>query len=259
MCAGAAVMMLALFLAGTGCDHSIVYHQTTPREGPRRAVLVLIGLRQSARGWREMRRYYPSLGYDVYIPEYYSRDGLEATRRNLSRFIEEHHLAEYDELYVFDYILGAWVFNQLLAEQDLPNLRAIIIDRSPMQEDASRIVVGHIPHTIHTFYGDTVREFSETPYPPVSGEGRHIGIIVECRATPYARRHRDELTPVEGEGWLPEGLGQPDPDDVMYVHLHHDEMYYSFDQIGEEIRSFFRNGRFTEGARRQACHENPFD
>jgi hypothetical protein len=44
----------------------------------------------------------------------------------------------------------------------------------------------------------------------------------------------------------------------MYVFLHHDEMYYSFDVVGEDILAFYERGRFTDDARRVPCTEDPF-
>ncbi len=205
-----------------------------------------------------MRSWYPTLGYYVFIPDYYSKEGLDETRVNLARFIEENHLAEYDELYIFSYMLGAWTFNIYLQDNPLPNLRRIIYDRSPIQEQVSGIVLENMPNIINTFYGVTVSEFHEMPYPPVEHGDRQIGIIIECRATPYAARHRDQLEPVTDEDWLPAAMNQ-EHDDAIYVFQHHDEMYYSFDGVGEDIISFFDTGRFSADARREPCERDPFE
>lgn len=260
----ALVAVVGANVLSLGCNHTFIFRQERPTVAasePTRALLILPGLRQSARGRRNMRRFYPETDFDVFIPDYYSKEGLEPSRENLARFIEENRLAEYDELYVFTYLLGAWVFNTYLegqAENPLPNIRRIIYDRSPIQEQVAGLVMINMPWIITTFYGSTVQEFHDTPYSSIEHGEREIGIIIECRATPYARRHRDQLDPVVGDEWLPEAMNQPH-DDAIYVYRHHDEMYYSFDHVGDDILSFFRSGHFTEDARRVPCQRTPFD
>lgn len=250
------VVAVLLFCA---CNHTFVRVRARPDQS-RSAVLVLGGLRNSAEGRRATQAWYSQQRYDVFIPDYYSRDGLQATSNRLGQYIEESGLRDYDEVYVFSYLLGAWSFNSYMSERgerQLPNLKRVIYDRSAYQEQVSHIVLENIPNIIYTFLGVTLRHFADTPYPPLERRDREIGLIIECRATPYARRHRDQLEPVGPEDHLPAAFRQEN-DDVMYVYRHHDEMYSSYDAIGPEILTFFEEGRFTDEARRRPCDEDPF-
>lgn len=251
---------LAVFVLFCGaCNHTFVRVRAEP-ERSRSAVLVLTGLRNSGEGRRATRSWYSQQRYDVFIPDYFSRDGLQATSNQLGQYIEESGLRNYEEVNVFTYLLGAWAFNIYMDQRGdtaLPNLRRIIYDRSAYQEQVSHVVLENMPNIIFNFLGVTVRQFADTPYPPLDRQDREVGLIIECRATPYASAHRDQLEPVGLEDHFPWAFGQ-DHDDAMYVYRHHDEMYNSFDAIGPEILNFFESGRFTDEARRRPCDEDPF-
>ena len=137
-------------------------------------------------------------------------------------------------------------------------MKRIIYDRSPYQEQVSHIVLDNLHNVIFSFYGKTVRDFRDTPYPPIEHGDRRIGLMIECRASPYARRNKRQLTPVGRQHLAPAAFNQPH-DDHMYVHRHHDEMYYSFDAIGPEILAFFETGRFSKAAPRTPCERDPFE
>ena len=70
-------------------------------------------------------------------------------------------------------------------------------------------------------------------------------------------RHRDELEPLTEADWRPSAFRQ-EHDDLIFVFLHHDEMYYSFDTVGDDINAFFSTGRFTKAAQRSPCTQDPF-
>ncbi len=46
--------------------------------------------------------------------------------------------------------------------------------------------------------------------------------------------------------------------DIIYVFAHHDEMYFRYDVVGDEINSFFKTARFTADAQRGRCSRYPF-
>ncbi len=252
-----AVPILVILLLWTeGCAHRLSFLSIEePRA--RAAVLVLPGLRNGRKGMRHMRRWYPQQGFDVHIPSYYSKDGMDQSVENLSRYIEQQRLDEYEEIHAMVYLMGGRVLNLYLQEHDLPNLTHIVYDRSPLQEQGPRMVVKNMPSIANTLYGETISEFAERDYTPLPRGDRHIGIIVECKSTSYIRRHRDELRPGTMENVTPESFDQ-EHDDIIYVFLNHDEMYYSFDLIGPELLSFFQRGRFTDDAQREPCSRDPF-
>jgi hypothetical protein len=250
-------LLLLLCCALLSCSYRYSFTQV---QQPQRdeAVLVLTGLRNSAKGMRHMRRWYPGLGRDVFIPPFYSKDGLADSAAKLNKFIEDNNLRRYERLQAVAYLLGGRVLNMYLSQVELPNLTHIIYDRSPYQEQAPRIVQENMPRLARALFGVTFAEFAGAPYLPLPKGGRKIGIMVECRATPYVRRHRDQLTPVSADDFLPAAFNQ-EHDDIFYVYRHHDEMYYSFEAIGPEIGMFFDQGRFTSTAQRRPCRRNPFE
>jgi len=248
------IAMLAAVLGG--CTPDLVHRKTGPAR-PRVAVLVLPGEFYSPGGYRAMRDWFPAHDFDVFIPDYESRDGLEACVANLAAFVEEHDLDEYDELYVMAYILGGWTLNLYLRDHALPNLRRVIYVRSPTEERMARVVLDRIPTLVRITSGVTPQEMRDTPYPPLEKGDRQVGLIIESRAIPYLRRHKQEVLEIGELDFAPDSLGQ-EHDDHMYVWLHHEEMYDSFDLLGPELLHFFAHGRFSEDARRVPFARDPF-
>lgn len=240
------------------CSSSLVHVQpATPRKD-KKALLVLPGLRNSPRGQIAAKKWYPGRGYDVFIPNYVSREGFDGSVANLEALIDEHQLEEYGEVCAFVYLMGGWTLNKYLETHEFRNLKSIVYDRSPYQEQAPRIFLENIPGIVHLIFGTAVDQMRDTPYPALPKGDRRIGLVIENRATPYIRRHRDQLEPITDEDWLPRAFGQ-EHDDRMHVFLHHDEIYYKLDEFGDELISFFETGRFSAGAVREPIGRNPFE
>ena len=250
-------MLTSLGLVASSCSRVFVHIEPKEPIIEKRAILVLPGLNMLSKGYRAAKDWYPRQAYDVFIPEYLSKDGLDGSVNNLEKFIDDNGLKAYKEVYAFTYLMGAWTLNRYLEVHEFPNLKKIVYVRSPYQEQAPRIVLENIPLIIHMLFGRAVDDLRDTPYPPIEKGRREIGIIVENRAAPYIRRHRDQLTPLSEKDWTPEAFNQPH-DDLMYVFLHHNEMYHRFDVIGEELLSFFETGRFTSKAARSPIDRDPF-
>jgi hypothetical protein len=250
-------LVLLASLATVQCARVLVNVHTEKPIGEKTAVLVLPGLRNSAKGFSAAKKWYRKQGYDVFMPEYVSKKGFKGNVANVKAFVEKHRLDEYREVHAFVYLMGGWTLNKYLLENDMPNLTRVVYDRSPYQEQAPRIVLETIPGIIHSMFGVAVDEIRDTPYPTIPKGDRQIGIIVESRATPFIRWKRKKLEPVEEKDWLPEAFNQ-EHDDLIYVFLHHNELYYSFDEIGDDLNSFFKTGRFTEDAKRKPLDKDPF-
>jgi len=204
-----------------------------------------------------MRDWFTGRGFDVYIPDFASRDGLEGCVANLTAFVEEHSLDEYEELHVLTYVLGGWTFNLYLAEHALDNITHIVYVRGPIEERMAQIVMDNMPAMAALSRGDTPADMRDTPYPPIEKGDRRIGLLIESRAIPYMRRHKDEVLALGELQWAPESLNQ-EHDDFVYLWLDHHEMYLSFDQIGPELLHFFREGSFSAEARRTPFEGDPF-
>ncbi len=245
-------------LTSSGCSRTLVLIQPETHIQNKKAILVLPGLRNSGKGHRASKEWYGNQGYDTFIPEYVSKEGFDGSVANLHAFIEKHRIDEYEEVYAFVYLMGGWTLNKYLTTHEFPNLKKIVYDRSPLQEQAPRIVMETMPRIIHAVFGVAVEQLRDTPYPTLDKGDRQVGIIVETKATPFVKKHRDELEPISDDAWLPEAFNQ-EHDDLMYVFLDHDEMYYSFDTIGADLLSFFETGAFTTNATKKSDGRDPFE
>ncbi|MBW2533497.1 MAG: hypothetical protein JRI55_18550 [Deltaproteobacteria bacterium] len=77
-----------------GCDHTLIRLRHEGRRS-RTAVLIVPGAFYDAGGRRAMEDWLSGRDFDVYVPDFESRDGLEACVANLASFIDEHDLAGY--------------------------------------------------------------------------------------------------------------------------------------------------------------------
>jgi hypothetical protein len=254
----ALALPLVLLLAGStcGCSHALVHLK---QEGQRTAtaVLILPGALYDAESYRAIRDWFTQQDFDVYVPDYESRDGLAGCVANLAAFVEEHSLGDYEELHVLTYVLGGWTLNLFLGEHNLDNITHIVYVRGPIEERMARVVADNMPRMAALARGSTPQDMNETPYPPIEKGDRRIGLLIESRAVPYMRRHKEEVLALGELEWAPESFGQ-DHDDYMYLWLDHYGMYRNFDQIGPELLHFYRHGRFSAEARRVPFEGDPF-
>lgn len=254
-----------LLAACAGCGGSYIRVQGAadataigPQErAERTAVIVLSGVRVTAKGRRAIQEWLDGLPYDAYFPEFDTEGGLVGCVEQLDDFIERNHLREYGSLYAFTYIMGGWTLNLYLQDHEIDNLKRIVYDRSPIQEQGPRITMENVPWLMSWLYGPVVGDIADTPYPSIDKQGRQIGLLIESRAMFYMRWHKDQVLENGPLDFAPASFGQAH-DDFAYVYLHHDEMYYSFDRVGPELEHFFAEGRFSEEARREPFDKDPF-
>jgi hypothetical protein len=253
--------ILILLLFSTACSDAIVYihdgEGETIDRSERTALLILPGLRIRNKGKRAIEEWVETVPYDVYVPDYFLKESLDATIEQLHHELESYQLDTYREVYAWVYILGGWTLNLYLQKYPLDNLTKIIYDRSPLQEQAARIVIERIPSLINMVMGQTLKDFRDTPYPSLDAADRKIGLVIETRASPYVRWHTEEVIPVEEENWKPNAFNQ-DHIDYCYVYLHHLEMYYSFHQIGDILLHFFETNQFPNDVQRTYNGKDPF-
>ena len=130
------VVLVAFPLEG-GAKHWIHVDSNAPKS-EKTALLIMNGFGGSRSGCKAQMAFWQDAGMDVYIPDVLLRESLEASSEALADFVEEYDLAEYGEVRAICYIAGAYLLHTQLEATPMPNLTAIIYDRSPTQERAPK-------------------------------------------------------------------------------------------------------------------------
>ena len=222
----------------------------TPRLSPARqhrdALLILPGLgygRDEGKAFRGIAAAAAADGIDVYVPGYLTRDGLDASREKLRRYIATQRLDRYERLHVFAFIAGAWAVNPLLERDSLPNLTTVVYDRSPLQERAPAIAARRLPVLAWLRYGSTIFDLARVPYPPLAQPRVRVALLVETRPTSFIRRHEKDAA-LGTVAFDCDALRQR-YDACAYVPMSHDEIYTRFAEVWPEVRSFIATGRLS--------------
>lgn len=236
----------------------IIIHNTEISRSEKEALIILPGLRDVKKGRKYQNKYFNNVGYDLYIPYYIDKDSFDGTVKKFTQFYEDQKLGEYKKVHVFAYVLGSWVINIFINEHGLGNISTIVYDRSPLQERAPKVIVEKIPCIGKLLAGQVLKDFSLLSYPSIPKKGLKIGILVESKATPLIRHFRKTTINMGPIDWNNLNFNQ-DYDDLIFTRLNHDEMYYSFDEIGSDILHFIKNGVFTKEARREWFDWDPFE
>lgn len=221
------------------------------------AILILPGFGSRIQGTKEIANYFFNKGMDVFIPDYIARKSIKNCVNNMDEFITKYKLMGYKKVHVFSYIVGSWTLNEWIKQHPKNNIASIVFDRSPLQERAPYALVKDIPFIIRMVAGKIMKEFSLTPYPPIPKGEMNIGIIIESKATKLLKKHKKSALIPGPILWDVASLHQENSD-FFYTWLDHDLMYTRFDIIGEEILYFFKNGQFTDQAKRDTYTEDPF-
>lgn len=235
----------------------VVKNAEIPRS-EKEALLILPGLGDKKKRRKRQYEYFGKTEYDLFIPSYIDRKSYTGTVEKFTRFFEEKKLGEYKKVHVFSYVLGSWVINTFINKNGQQNISTIVYDRSPLQERAPQVAVDRIPCITKLVAGNIIKEFAKVKYPPIPKGDIKIGIIVECKATKLIRMFRKTAMSYGPINWKNLDFKQGH-DDMIYTHLDHDEMYFSFDEIGGDITHFVKHGIFTKEARREAFDWDPFE
>lgn len=223
------------------------------------AVLVLPGFGYGRAGQRALRALAPSMaaeGFELFVPTYVARGGLDDSRERLRRFLRAHSLERYRRVHIFAFLAGGWTMNPLLETGALPNLATIVYDRSPLQERAPRIA----DETLHLLtwirYGSPVFDLARTPYPPLTRMTPRVALLVETRPTAFLRRHADVARGYGPLRFECDSFSQR-YDDCAYLPLTHDDLYRRFAEVWPEVKSFIQSGQFTAAATRTPPSGDP--
>ena len=195
---------------------------------------------------------------DVYIPNYKRRSSLDESLYKFSVFFDDYEIEKYDEVYFMCYIIGGYVLNRYIELYGKKNIKKIIYDRSPTQERAARIGVDKLPFFTRLKYGQLVFDFSEVKLKSLENKfDIKVGVIIENQAT-RLMRFFEKSSYKYGEYSFDVQQIEKNYDDYFHTWLDHDLMYRRFDVIGKEILFFFKNGMFTENAKRTKYDFDPF-
>ena len=239
-------------LSLTACANAIVRPAVAPAKPPSDALVVLPGFGYDRDGERAFKSLAPSMaadGFDLYLPTFVSRSGLEKSRQQLQRFFQEHRLDRYQRVHVFAFIAGGWTFNPLGEAGTLPNLSTIVYDRSPYQERAPLVALEKLRFLTWVRYGSVVFDVARTPYAPLTVPDVRVALVVETAPTPFIKRHESTARGYGAYEFGCAAFGQR-YDDCLYVGMNHDELYARFGEVWPEVRSFIRTGQFSATANR---------
>ena len=213
------------------------------------AILILPGFGSKIHGVKHIKNFFSHKGYDLFIPHYIGRDSLQQCVITLNNFLESHHLLKYKKIHVLSYIAGSWVINLWIQQHPTNNIASIIYDRSPLQERAPYVLVKDKPKLIKFLAGNIMKQFSQTPYPTINNDEKKLGIIIENKSTKLIRKHKKTTLSLGPINFNKDSLHQS-CDDYFYACINHDEMYYKFETIGDEIVLFFKSGSFSANAQK---------
>ena len=251
-------LFVVLLISGNAFGkHIVIIKNPEQPKSEKEALLVLNGLGESGKGLRHQKKFFGQYNYDLYIPDYIKKKSFNLSKEIAVQFFEDQKLTEYKAVHIVSFILGGFSMNPYINEKGEMNIKTIVYDRSPIQERAPVVVHDKIPFLGRLVAGKLLREFAATPYPPIENGDINIGIIVETKATSLMRKFEKATYEIGPLDWENPDLNQ-EYDDLIYTHLDHDEMYVSFDEIGDEIMYFIENGKFPENARREHYNWDPF-
>ena len=246
------------FSFGVKSKDVIVLESNDKTINKRKAILILPGIGINKKGIKSQVTFFKNKGYDLFIPNYMDKDSYSNTLDYLSNFYYDQKLDQYQEVNVFAYILGSWAINEFIIKHSPTNISSIVYDRSPLQEQAPRLVVEKKPRLVRMVLGNIVEDFSHSTYKPIENTGNiHLGIIVESKATKLVRLYKKTIKSYGEIDWSNLDFNQ-EHDDLIYTRLNHKEMYNTFDEIGDDILCFFINGKFSDTARRTNYEWDPF-
>lgn len=245
------------FTLALSAKERIYIANISKEKSEKEAILILPGFGSRVHGTGNIADFFFFKGYDVFIPDYISRNSISACVSNLDAFMTKHKLSDYKKIHVFAYIVGSWTLNNWILQHPNNNISSIIYDRSPIQERAPAALVKDIPFISWLIAGKIMKEFSQTPYPSIPKNNIHIGIMIESKSTRLIRKHKRSALSSGSVSWDVASL-QQEHDDFFYTWLNHDDVYTRFDVIGAELFYFFEKGRFMEEAQRSPYLEDPF-
>ena len=252
--------ILLLFLLGfndTWSKDIIILDSNQLKIEDREAILVLTGFGSFYHSPKNQKINFKQPGYDLFIPDYIDKKSIALCSEHLGTFITKQQLSKYKKIHVFAYIIGAWALNAYLEHNELSNLASIIYDRSPLQERVPGILVNSNPMLSRLVFGKLIAELANTPYQAYQQQNENIGILMECKATKILWKKKKEYDLMPAPFFSVEKLNQS-YSDYCYFFISHDELYTQLEKVSPSIVTFFKTGKFSADASKEACSIDPF-
>lgn len=226
------------------------------------AILILTGFGSKYHSLQNLKKYFDTTAYDVYVPNYISRKSLEQTVHNLDSYWKKKGLANYEKVHVFAYIIGSWSINAWLQDHWLqttahPNIKSIVYDRSALQERAPYILITKYKIPNYFVFGPIMYDLHQTPYLPMNDSSIQKGLLLECYATGIVRKNQATAAQLGPYCFEPDCFGQQ-YQDAKYVPLNHDQMYTHPEVYGAALLHFFKYGHFGSTLNTYSPVANPF-
>lgn len=252
------IVLLFLLVFNTAWSKDIIILDSNALKiEEREAILVLTGFGSVYHSAKNQKINFKQHGYDLFIPDYIDKKSIALCTEHLGAFIAKYQLSKYKKIHVFAYIVGAWAFNTYLEHKKLPNLSSIIYDRSPLQERVPGILVHSNPILSRLVFGKLIAELAQTPYIAYQQQNENIGILMECKATKILWKKKKEYDQMPAPDFSVEKLNQ-NYSDYCYFFISHDDLYTQLEKVSPCIFTFFKTGKFSAYASKEACSIDPF-
>ena len=161
----------------------------------------MVGFGAKIQGTKKIADFFFNKGYDVFIPDYISRKSISNSVSHLDKFILKHNLKAYKNIHFFSYIIGSWTLNNWINTHPKNNIKTIIYDRSPLQERAPYALIKDYKFIMSIVSGPIMKEFSETPYPPILTDNISIGLMIESKPTKLLIKHKKSALSLGPINW----------------------------------------------------------
>jgi hypothetical protein len=221
------------------------------------AILILTGFGSKYHSLQNLKKYFDTTAYDVYVPNYISRKSLEQTVFNLDSYWKKKGLANYEKVHVFAYIIGSWSINAWLQTAAHPNIKSIVYDRSTLQERAPYILISNYKIPNYFVFGPIMHKLHQTPYLPLNDSSIQKGLLLECYATGIVRKNQATAAQLGPYCFEPDCFGQLFQD-AKFVPLNHDQMYTHPEVYGTALLHFFKYGNFGSTLNAYSPVADPF-
>jgi hypothetical protein len=224
----------------------------------REAIVILTGFGSIYHSARNQVKNFRNKGFDLFIPDYISRNSLAACSERLADFIDKHKLKNYKKVHVFSYIIGGWSLNSYLESHEWQNLRSIVYDRSPLQETLPGILSRENPILSRILFGKLIKELAAVPYSPSSLKKCNVGLLIETKATKILYKKKTSFLKLPPVSYDLVDFQQAFTD-YFYTYQSHDDLYEALEYPAPLILSFFKTGMFGEAVMREYQQQNPFE